>query len=214
MISALALVQVVSFDAFARTDEVEVHLGSASAHALNEADEPVADPVANVSLAPIRVPDLPVPEPPPSDPFAPTPEVQHGTLEIPAIGVSQPLFEGVTLTAINRGPSHWPGSAMPGELGNVVVAGHRTTHSRPFWDLHLLEPGNELIFTIDGERFVYELTSTEVVQPEGIHIIEQRYAHTATLFACHPRGSARQRLVGNFTLVDTPGTGAPAAPTN
>src|SRR5690606_1670041 len=85
--------------------------------------------------------NLPVPEPVPADARAATPEVRHGMLEIPAIGLSQPLFEGVTLTAIDRGPSHWPGTAMPGELGNVVVAGHRTTRTRPFWDLDLLQPG-------------------------------------------------------------------------
>lgn len=211
-IVALALVQVFAFGAFASDDEVEVHLGAASARALNDAIEPAADPVANVSFTPARVPDLPVPEPPPADPYAPTPDVQHGTIDIPAIGLSQPLYEGVTLTAINRGPSHWPGSALPGELGNVVVAGHRTTYTRPFWDLHLLNPGDELIFTVAGERFVYELTSTEIVEPEAIHIIEQRDAHTATLFACHPRGSARQRIVGNFTLVDAPASST--APTD
>src|SRR5690606_39392665 len=64
---------------------------------------------------------LPVPEPPPADPYAPTPEVVHGTLALPTLGVSQPLYEGVTLTAIDRGPSHWPGTAMPGEVGNVEI---------------------------------------------------------------------------------------------
>lgn len=146
---------------------------------------------------------LPVPEDPPADPYAPEPEIRHGTLEIPAIGLSQPLFEGVSLTAINRGPSHWPGTAMPGELGNVVVAGHRTTYTRPFWDLQALQPGDELIFAMDdGSRHVYRLDRIEVVEPTAMHIVEQTHAHTATLFACHPRGSARQRIVGHFTMAD------------
>lgn len=144
--------------------------------------------------------ELPQPEPAPSNPYAATPEVRHGQLEIPAIGLSQPLFEGVTLTAINRGPSHWPGTAMPGEVGNVVVAGHRTTYTKPFWSLNELVPGDELIFTIDGERIVYVLDRIEIVYPTDIHIIEQTHARTATLFGCHPRGSARQRIVGHFTI--------------
>ena len=143
---------------------------------------------------------LPVPEPPPSNAYAPTPAIRHGQLEIPAIGLSQPLFEGVTLTAINRGPSHWPGSAMPGEIGNVVVAGHRTTYSRPFWALDELHPGDELIFTIGADRIVYELERIEIVAPDDIHIIDQDHAFRATLFACHPKGSARQRIVGHFRM--------------
>jgi sortase A len=145
--------------------------------------------------------DLPVPEPSPLEARAPTPEVRHGQLEIPAIGLSQPLFEGVTLTAIDRGPSHWPGTAMPGELGNVVVAGHRTTVTRPFFALDLLEPGDELIFSMrTGERHVYRLDRLEIVDETALHIVDQSYGYQATLFACHPKGSAAQRIVGHFTL--------------
>lgn len=145
--------------------------------------------------------DLPAPEPLSADERAPTPEVHHGQLEIPSIGLSQPFFEGVTLTAIDRGPSHWPGTAMPGELGNVVIAGHRTTRTRPFWDLDLVQPGAELIFTLtSGERHVYLLDRIEIVDAEAIHIVDQGYGYTATLFGCHPKGSARQRIVGHFSL--------------
>jgi sortase A len=166
------------------------------------------DPLAGVVLRTVTTAvdvdtsaPLPVPENPPANPYAPEPEIRHGHLEIPAIGLRQPLFEGVSLTAINRGPSHWPGTAMPGELGNVVVAGHRTTYTRPFWDLQALNPGDELIFDMnDGSRHVYELDRLEIVMPTDVHIVDQTHAHTATLFACHPRGSARQRIVGHFTM--------------
>ena len=127
--------------------------------------------------------------------------MQHGQLEIPSIGLSQPFFEGVTLTAIDRGPSHWPGTAMPGELGNVVVAGHRTTKTRPFWDLNLVQPGDELIFTMaNGDRYVYALDRIAIVDagPDqhrrpGLRL----HGHALRL---PPKGSARQRIVGHFTL--------------
>lgn len=176
-----------------------------------EADlSPVSDAAARLVRS--LQADLPVPEPVPADARAATPEVRHGQLEIPAIGLSQPLFDGVTLTAIDRGPSHWPGSAMPGELGNVVVAGHRTTKTRPFYDLDLLQPGDELIFSMaDGSRHVYALDRTEVVPEDAMHIVDQTYGYRATLFACHPKGSAAQRIVGHFTLVSsTPAAGAAA----
>lgn len=147
---------------------------------------------------------LPVPEAVPRNPRAPTPVVVHGMLEIPTIGLAQPLHEGVTLTAIDRGPSRWPGTAMPGELGNVVVAGHRTTFTRPFWDLDRVRPGDELIFAMaDGWRHVYRHVRTEIVAADALHIVDQGVGHTATLFACHPKGSARQRIVGHFELVES-----------
>jgi sortase A len=146
---------------------------------------------------------LPAPEAAPTDEYAPTPDVVHGTLALPTLGVEQSLHEGVTLTAIDRGPSHWPGTAMPGEVGNVVVAGHRVTHSRPFHDLDRLRPGDPLVFTLtDGSRWTYELTSTEIVAPDAMHIVDQTPEATATLFACHPKGSAAQRIVARFRLVD------------
>lgn len=145
---------------------------------------------------------LPVPESAPADEHAPTPEVVHGTLSLPTIDLEQELHEGVTLTAIDRGPSHWPGTAMPGEVGNVVVAGHRVTHSRPFYDLDLLQPGDPLVFTMnDGTTWTYEHTETVVVEPDGMHIVDQTPEPTATLFACHPKGSAAQRIVARFRLV-------------
>jgi sortase A len=168
-----------------------------------EPEPPDLSPIANVSAALVgglRA-DLPLPEPSPRNPRAATPEIRHGMLEIPSIGLAQPLFEGVTLTSIDRGPSHWPGTAMPGQLGNVVVAGHRTTKTRPFWDLDLVQPGAELIFTMaDGARHVYTLDRTQVVDDDDIYIIDQSYGYRATLFGCHPKGSARQRIVGHFTL--------------
>ena len=149
---------------------------------------------------------LPVPEDSPTDARAPTPEVVHGTLSLPTIGATQPLGEGVTLTAIDRGPSHWPGTALPGQLGNVVVAGHRVTHTRPFYDLDLLQVGDPLVFTMnDGTVWTYVLTGTSVVGPDGMHIVDQTPEHTATLFACHPKGSAAQRIVAHFRLAPGPG---------
>jgi sortase A len=164
------------------------------------ASTPASGGASPTSLSPTT---LPAPDAPPTDEYAPTQDVVHGTLALPTIGVEQSLHEGVTLTAIDRGPSHWPGTAMPGEIGNVVVAGHRVTHSRPFHDLDQLRPGDPLVFTLtDGSRWTYELTGVEIVAPDAMHIVEQTPDRTATLFACHPKGSAAQRIVAHFRLLD------------
>ena len=176
--------------------------------------DPPADPDAETVLAKTTgaapdIPALPVPGPLPLDAYEATPEVVLGRLRIPAIGIDQPLQEGMTLTAINRGPSHWPGTASPGELGNMVVAGHRTTYSRPFYDLDQLEPGDQMLIETPEVTHTYEVVSTEIVTPDALWISEQRYDYTATTFACHPKGSARYRIVVHWQLVDESGAAVP-----
>src|SRR5438105_63743 len=80
----------------------------------------------------------------PTDPYANGPVQQIGTIEIPKIGLVHPIFHGITLRNIDHGPSHWPGTAMPGEIGNAVFAGHRVTHTHPFLRLNELEPGDQV----------------------------------------------------------------------
>lgn len=149
-------------------------------------------------------PTLPRPIPPPSDPRAPTPLVEVGSIEIPKIGVNERLREGVTLTVIDHGPAHWPGSAMPGQVGNAVIAGHRTIRSRPFHNIDKLAEGDQIIFRTDDGVFTYEVTQTLVVQPRDLWIIDPTPEPTVTLFACHPKGSAKQRYVVKGKLVPQP----------
>ena len=137
---------------------------------------------------------LPVPLPPPA-PRANEPIVELGTMEMPKIGVTKTLFEGVSLTVLDYGPGHWPGTAMPGHVGNVVIGGHRTSHDRPFRNIDQLVVGDEMILTTSEGRFVYRVTGTEIVKPDAIWIIDQTEAFTATLFACHPVGSTKERFV-------------------
>jgi sortase A len=144
---------------------------------------------------------LPTPIPPP-DPYAPEPVVQIATLRIPRIGLTAPLYEGVSLTVINHGPGHWPGTAVPGTWGNTVVAGHRTTYTEPFLNIDALAPGDPIIFELpDGTEATYATTGTEVVPPDALWIVNQTPGNTVTLFSCHPKGSAAQRLVVHGTLV-------------
>lgn len=138
---------------------------------------------------------LPNPESPPVDPRADVPLVEVGSIEIPKLGVTKPMFEGITLTTLDHGPGHWPGTAMPGHQGNVVIAGHRVSHDKPFRHLERLEVDDEVILTTAEGRFVYKVTGTEVVYPDALWIADQTADYTATLFACHPAGSTRQRIV-------------------
>ena len=82
---------------------------------------------------------------PPTNPSGPrSPIVKIGEIRIPKIGLVHPVYEGVTLTVVDQGPGHWPGSAVPGQLGNAVFAGHRVTHSHPFRNVDKLVAGDEI----------------------------------------------------------------------
>ncbi len=157
---------------------------------------PLSWPTDNFSVpttvpAPVRIPD---------DPYAPEPVVEIGSIEIPKIALSARLFEGVTMHNIDQGPSLWTGSALPGQPGNAVVAGHRVSHGRPFRRIDDLAPGDVVTFTVHGSRSTYRVTGTKVVDPQDTWIANQTPEPTATLYACHPPGSVAHRYVVNLAL--------------
>ena len=144
---------------------------------------------------------LPHPLPPPSDPYAAGPIVQVGAIEIPKIGLLHAIFEGITLTVIDHGPGHWPGSAMPCQRGNSVFPGHRVTHTHPFLNLDLLTPGDRIIFHMPGRDCVYKVTGTQIVIPTTLSVTDPTVKPTVTLIACHPKHSAALRIVVKGTLI-------------
>jgi len=128
-----------------------------------------------------------------------------GRIEIPAISVNETIREGVDLSVINQGVAHWSGTADPGGAGNMVLAGHRTTHTAPFRDIGELEPG-DLIYVsrADGVVATYRVAEKLIVAPQDTWIVESTDTPMLTLFACHPKGSAKQRIVVRADLLDAP----------
>ncbi len=124
-----------------------------------------------------------------------------GIVEIPKIGLVHPIFEGLDESHIHWGPGHWPGSAQPGQAGNAVFAGHRVTHTRPFLDIDLLVPGDQMTFKTNDGTAIYEVTEHLIVTPDDTWISQPTTDATVTLFACHPKHSARQRYVVRGKLV-------------
>lgn len=137
---------------------------------------------------------LPQPENlPPEDTVEP--EVIVGAIAIPRIDVIQNLYRGVTLPTLDKGIGWWPGTAMPGQVGNVVLSGHRVSKKKPFRNLDQLQPGDEIFLSSADGDFVYVVDRTFIVQPTDVWIIDQTTDATLTLFACHPPGSTRERIV-------------------
>lgn len=114
----------------------------------------------------------------------------------------EPLYvvRGVSLSDLQRGPGHYPGTALPGEEGNFAVAGHRTTYGAPFFNLDQLRKGDEIIVTApDGEEYTYTVRRQEIVAPGETWVIApdplERDKPLLTLTTCYPRFSNAQRLI-------------------
>jgi sortase A len=146
---------------------------------------------------------LPVPVAPPPESGIRDQDIVLGRIEIPVLELDSELREGIRIPTLDNGPGHWPGSAMPGQMGNAVVAGHRTSNEAEFRHLDELVPGDEVIMTTPRGRFVYVVESIEIVGPDALWIITQTDEHRATLFACHPPGSVAERIVAHLRLTGT-----------
>jgi sortase A len=145
---------------------------------------------------------LPRPLAPPN-PSAPEKTFQIGTISIPKIGLVHSMWEGVADSTLNHGPGHWPGTAMPGQVGNVVLGGHRVSHDRPFRHIDELVPGDQIVMSTLAGQFTYVVSGSQVVTPQDVWIVNQTPSKTLTLFACHPPGSTRERYVVFAKLAGT-----------
>jgi len=132
---------------------------------------------------------------PPADYRAKEPVIAVGSIAIPKLGVDTTMYEGIRLTTLDYGPGHWPGTASPGQTGNLVVGGHRTSKNKVFRDVDQLVSGDEIIFSDENGDHVYHVNRVEIVPPTAIWIVDPTETATATLFACHPPGSTAQRIV-------------------
>lgn len=130
-------------------------------------------------------------------------------IRIPKIGLEKAVIEGVSVKHLKKAPGHYPGTPMPGQPGNAAIAGHRTTYGAPFYRLDELAPGDEILVTTQQGRFTYEVSESTVVKPHQSEVLDPTDDNRLTLTTCHPRYSARRRLIVVGRLVDRP---APAPP--
>ena len=92
-------------------------------------------------------------------------------------------------------------------MGNSVFAGHRVTKTKPFRNIDQLVSGDEVFFVINDVRTRYVVTGQEVVTPDRLDIVTPTATPTATIFACHPPGSAKYRIVVRMNLAPAEGAG-------
>jgi sortase A len=135
---------------------------------------------------------------------APAEGAPLGHLIIPEAGVDHVMVEGVGTGDLKKGPGHMPWTPLPGQPGNAVVSGHRTTYGAPFWDLDLLEPGDDIFVETAVGRHVYEVRELLVVAPTDVWVTDPRPGAWLTLTTCNPRFSAAERLIVFAEMVEGP----------
>ncbi|HYX44400.1 MAG TPA: sortase [Acidimicrobiales bacterium] len=117
-------------------------------------------------------------------------------LKIPSIGVDVVVVEGTTPSALRAGAGHYANTSLPCDVGNVAIAGHRTTFGKPFGNLDRLKPGDAIELATPIGGCVYEVSKPPyTVSPRDLSPLDPTSDRILTLTTCHPKGSAAQRLI-------------------
>lgn len=130
-------------------------------------------------------------------------------LYIPKLGKHWVVVEGVTQKDIRYAPGHYPQSAMPGQIGNFSVAGHRIRAT--FWRLDELRPGDAIVVETKTNWFVYRVTGHQIVKPTQVEVVApvpnrpgvKPTKALLTLTTCNPKFNNYQRLIVHAELVRT-----------
>jgi sortase A len=122
----------------------------------------------------------------------------------------RPVSEGVDKATVldALGIGHYPGTAMPGAIGNFAMAGHRTTYAKPFNRVAELQVGDPIVVRTASTWYVYRVTSTQIVRPQDVEVIAPvpgkpgvaPTERSITLTTCHPMFSASQRFIVHGVL--------------
>lgn len=113
------------------------------------------------------------------------------------------VVEGVGKEDLKKGPGHYPGTALPGAIGNMVISGHRTTYGAPFNRIDELRIGDAIVLETRDSWFTYRVTKQQIVAPSAVEVTYpvpgNRTARPTqrllTLTTCNPKYSAKQRLI-------------------
>lgn len=188
---------------------------------------------ATTTTPPTTLPDTTTTLPPEGEATDPTTgppvELEHGDpiaqIEMPSIGVDKHVVQGTTVPDLRKAPGHYVGTPLPGEPGNSAIAGHRTTYGAPFGEIDQLRPGDEIIVTTMAGRFEYRVLGADrsvpggdptsghfIVKPTDVWVLDDFGDNRLTLTACHPKYSARQRIIVAAELVAEPVAPQPTAP--
>jgi sortase A len=127
-------------------------------------------------------------------------------LYIPKLNKNWVVVQGVTQKDIRYAPGHYPTTAMPGQIGNFSVAGHR--NRAIFWDLDQLKVGDPIVVETAQTFYVYTVTQSHVVLPTAVQVVApvpnkpgaKPTVAMLTLTTCNPKFNNYQRLIVHAQL--------------
>jgi sortase A len=124
-------------------------------------------------------------------------------LRIPSLGLQVPVLDGIDELTLNRGVGRIPGTARPGGLGNIGIAGHRDGFFRVLKDINV---GDEVELVTWRERFRYRVTDIDVVEKHDVNVLTTSDNSMITLVTCYPFyfiGHAPKRYIVKASLADS-----------
>ncbi len=172
-------------DTVAATVPATVEAAESTAESTTESTTPTSSTVPAARLTP----------PPQGEPLA--------KITIESIGLDKIVIEGVRTSDLEDGPGHFPETPLPGQYGNSAIAGHRTTHGQPFNRIDEVQVGDDVVVETIVGRYTYVVTGQLIVSPNDYQLVIPTLdptTATLTLTSCHPKFSARQRIVVTAVL--------------
>jgi sortase A len=166
----------------------------------NSLDDALAQQWADPTVAPSA--------PGPKAPAAPGKNLV-GRMYIPKLDKQWVVVNGVTPKDIRYAPGHYPDTALPGQVGNFSVAGHRIR--KIFWRLDEMNDGDVIGVETRDKWYVYRVTRVHVVQPSAVEVVaavpnkprQKAKKAMLTLTTCNPKFNNYERLVVHAELTDT-----------
>jgi sortase A len=125
-----------------------------------------------------------------------------GVIEIPSLGLQVPILEGTDDLTLDRGVGHIAGTALPGEAGNIGIAGHRDGFFRGLKDIRV---GDTIDLQSQQGKLHYRVDELQIVSPDEVSVLEPRTKPSLTLVTCYPFyfvGSAPSRYIVHATLAN------------
>lgn len=151
---------------------------------------------------------------PPATEAQPAPGTAFAILRVPRLGGptwSKPVLQGTGLDVLAQGLGHYPSTALPGQVGNLAIAGHRAGHGNPLIDIDAIRDGDVLVVETQVGYYVYRATGHEIVPPTAVQVLDPvpnepgatPTAALLTLISCDPRYGSTNRYIVYARLEQT-----------
>ncbi|NYF56138.1 class E sortase [Micromonospora purpureochromogenes] len=192
----LVVLLFAGYEIWGKSAIVDAHQGDLSSQLAQEWG-PSGDPTVAPSAGPTAKPKPPVE----GKPIA--------GLYIPKLDKNWIVVEGVTQKDIRYAPGHYPKSALPGQVGNFSVAGHRNRAT--FWRLDELDDGDAIVVETKTNWYVYKVIKSRIVRPDQVEVVApapirlepgEEPKRLLTLTTCNPKFDNYQRLIIHAELDD------------